>query len=107
MTAKMSTPQNVSDHTARNTTTNHSKNEKILVKRNVLGETQARGHPTSAPHPRNMAPRCGSSSPRLPHHESLKPEANLSVREKVVGKISAIENKRISTIANEVAAEAK
>ncbi|KAK5459837.1 serine/threonine-protein kinase gin4 [Exophiala xenobiotica] len=103
----MPTPQTVSDQTARTTTTHQSKHEKTLVKRNVLGETQARGHPTTGSHPRNMAPRGGSSSPRLPHHESLKPEANLSVREKVAGKIPTIENKRISTVADEVVAEAK
>lgn len=43
----------------------------------------------------------------MPHHESLRPEANLSIREKAGDKISLIENKRLSAVADEAAAESK
>ncbi|KAK4945542.1 serine/threonine-protein kinase gin4 [Elasticomyces elasticus] len=85
----------------------NAKSEKSTVKRNVLGEIQPRAPRLPGSSPRqHTEPRCGSS-PRLPHHESLKPEGNLSVREKVAGKIPAIENKRLSTIADEMAADNK
>ena len=41
-----------------------------------------------------------ASSPRMPHHESLKPEGNLSVRNSR-GPPPVIENKRISAVTNE------
>ncbi|KAI1622454.1 serine/threonine protein kinase [Exophiala viscosa] len=85
----------------------NAKSEKPPVKRHVLGEIQPRAPRVPGASPRqNIEPRCGSS-PRLPHHASLKPEGNLSVREKVAGKVPAIENKRLSTIADEMAANDK
>ncbi|OCT50402.1 hypothetical protein CLCR_06568 [Cladophialophora carrionii] len=73
-------------------------------KRNVLGEIQPRA-PAAPISPRRRARNPTSSSPRLPHHESLKPEGNLSVRERAAGK--PIDNKRLSTVADELAAEGK
>ena len=43
-----------------------------------------------------------ASSPRMPHHESLRPEGNLSIRNSAgPPAASAADNKRLSTIANE------
>lgn len=98
---------NVSSRATDIDTAKHVKDNKTVTKRDVLGEIQGKGvSSTHASRPRNMTPHCGSS-PRLPHHESLKPEANLSVRENVAGKIPTIENKRISTVADEVVGDAK
>ncbi len=74
------------------------------TKRNVLGEIQPRAQPAPVS-PRRRAQNPASSSPRLPHHESLKPEGNLSVRERAAGR--PIDNKRLSTVADELAAEGK
>ncbi|KIW89741.1 uncharacterized protein Z519_09898 [Cladophialophora bantiana CBS 173.52] len=83
-----------------------SKTERLATKRSALAEIQPRAPPTPIlPYSRAQAP--ASSSPRLPHHESLKPEGNLSVRDKPVGKDPAIENKRLSTVAGDIAAESK
>lgn len=40
----------------------------------------------------------------MPHHESLKPEGNLSIRDRARGPSEAIDNKRLSAIVDEVAA---
>ncbi|KAJ9603265.1 serine/threonine-protein kinase gin4 [Cladophialophora chaetospira] len=74
------------------------------TKRNVLGEIQPRAQPTPVS-PRRRPQNPANSSPRLPHHESLKPEGNLSVRERAAGR--PIDNKRLSTVADELAAEGK
>jgi serine/threonine-protein kinase HSL1, negative regulator of Swe1 kinase len=42
-----------------------------------------------------------ASSPKMPHHESLKPEGNLSIRQEQDSTKPTIENKRISAIAND------
>ncbi|EXJ81169.1 CAMK/CAMKL/GIN4 protein kinase [Capronia epimyces CBS 606.96] len=77
------------------------------TKRIALAETQPRVSPTPGVTFRRYADHHPGSSPRLPHHESLKPDGNLSVRQKGAGKNPAIENKRLSTIADEAAAETK
>jgi serine/threonine-protein kinase HSL1, negative regulator of Swe1 kinase len=59
------------------------------------------------PSPSKYAKNPQSSSPRLPHHESLVPEGNLSVRERAAVKAAAIENKRLSAVADEVAGDNK
>ncbi|KIW20557.1 hypothetical protein PV08_01132 [Exophiala spinifera] len=88
-------------------TQKHPKTNKTGTKRDILREIQGKCTPLpNAPRDRNMTPHCGSS-PRLPHHESLKPEANLSVCENVAGRIPAIENKRISAVADEVVGNVK
>lgn len=103
----MSTHERASNRTFGTAQAYNAKTEKTAVKRNVLGEIQPRAlRVPGAGSRQNIEPRCGSS-PRIPHHESLKPEGNLSVREKVAGKVPAIENKRLSTIADEMAAENK
>lgn len=83
----------------------HSKSaQPATTKRNVLGEIQPRAHPSSlSPNRRLQYPP--SSSPRLPHHESLKPEGNLSIREKAAGR--PIDNKRLSTVADELLNQGK
>ncbi|KIW70701.1 hypothetical protein PV04_02946 [Phialophora macrospora] len=74
------------------------------TKRNVLGEIQPRA-PAAPTSPHRRARNPTSSSPRLPHHESLNPEGNLSVHEKAAGK--PIDNKRLSTVADELATDSK
>ncbi|KAH0846147.1 hypothetical protein FOPE_11009 [Fonsecaea pedrosoi] len=83
-----------------------SKTERPTAKRNALAEIQPRAQPASVS-PYNRAQGPASSSPRLPHHESLKPEGNLSIREKAAGKRTVIENKRLSTVADDIVAESK
>ncbi|OAP61432.1 serine/threonine protein kinase (Kcc4) [Fonsecaea erecta] len=85
-----------------------SKTERPSTKRNPLAEIQPRATPAPlSPYSRAHGP--AGSSPRLPHHESLKPEGNLSVREKAAGKrpVIAIDNKRLSTVADDIATESK
>lgn len=84
-----------------------SRHEKTTTKRTALAEIQPRAAPTPGTSFRRNIELPPGSSPRLPHHESLKPEGNLSVREKVSGKVPTIDNKRLSAIADEVAAEGK
>ncbi|KIX09476.1 uncharacterized protein Z518_00556 [Rhinocladiella mackenziei CBS 650.93] len=85
-------------------TSYQSKIEKSHVKRNVLAPIQPRAHhsPTASVRRNNGLPT--GSSPRLPHHESFKPEGNLSVGEKVISEVSVTENKRSSMMASEVVA---
>jgi serine/threonine-protein kinase HSL1, negative regulator of Swe1 kinase len=74
------------------------------INRQVLGETQGRAPQvlTSQSRATKVPAR---SPPRLPHHESLKPEGNLSVREKARSK--AVDNRRVSAVAEELAIDNK
>ena len=68
-------------------------------RRPALTERQPKAAPMQAP-----IDLLTASSPKMPHHESLKPEGNLSVRQQQQQPGSpkpAIENKRISAIAND------
>lgn len=80
--------------------------------RPALAEKQARTQPNrvptksgeieashATPMPKSMNLFVGSS-PRMPHHESLRPEGNLSTRDKP-GAVTTAENKRVSAIASE------
>ena len=79
-----------------------------------LAEKQPRAHspeaknktsrPTHKPARAQPVDLLAGSSPRLPHHESLKPEGCLSVRGDP-GPAIVAENKRISAIANETQPE--
>ncbi|RVX66210.1 hypothetical protein B0A52_10102 [Exophiala mesophila] len=71
-------------------------------RRSALTEIQAR----AALHSRSSR-QAQVSSHRLPHHESLKPEGNLSVQDRMVNKTPAVENKHLSAIADELANEDK
>ena len=100
----MSSSQKTSTRQAGSSSLHSKTAQPATTKRNVLGEIQPRATPAPvSPHRRVQNPT--SSSPRLPHHESLKPEGNLSVREKAGGR--PIDNKRLSTVADELAAENK
>ncbi|EXJ78734.1 CAMK/CAMKL/GIN4 protein kinase [Capronia coronata CBS 617.96] len=103
----MSSSHKANDRPPLTPTPYQSRAERPIAKRAVLGETQPKASPTPGTSFRRNVEHPPGSSPRLPHHESLKPEGNLSVRQKVAGKIPAIENKRLSTIADEVAGGAK
>lgn len=100
----MSSSYKATDRLAVTPTPYQSRADRTMTTRAALTETQPRVSPSPiATSRRNVAP---GSSPRLPHHESLKPEGNLSIRQKVPGKVPTMENKRLSTIADEVAAQA-
>jgi serine/threonine-protein kinase HSL1 (negative regulator of Swe1 kinase) len=84
-------------------------------RRPALAEKQARAQPaqgerqsaetrtTNAPSMPKPVDLLAGSSPRMPHHESLRPEGNLSVRNNPgpPAAAPAAENKRLSAIANE------
>ena len=70
------------------------------TKRPALAERQPRAQQKSLfAQPNDLL---AGSSPRMPHHESLKPDGNLSLRDKPGGLLPAAENKRVSAVANEV-----
>ena len=76
------------------------------AKRKPLRERQPRSAPQPEMSDSNHDP--SNSSPRtIPHHESLKPENNLAVREKYGGNIPPVENKRVSAIIDEVTTASK
>ncbi|KAL2429846.1 Serine/threonine-protein kinase HSL1 [Exophiala dermatitidis] len=90
------------------TPTYQSRVDRMSTKRTALAEIQPKASTTPVTSFRREIEAPVGSSPRLPHHESLKPEGNLSVRQKAAaGKVPAVENKRLSTIADEVSADAK
>src|SRR5271163_487510 len=70
----------------------------ISPKRPALAETQPRA--TAETGKPKSVDLLGGSSPHMPHHESLKPEGNLSVRGNPVANV-AVGSKRVSAIANE------
>ena len=73
-----------------------SKSMKPPPKREALAEKQPKAVPN------NLQPDLlTASSPRLPHHESLKPEAYPNVRLRQVSPPKPVENKRLSAVANE------
>jgi serine/threonine-protein kinase HSL1, negative regulator of Swe1 kinase len=68
-------------------------------KRAALTERQPKAAPAQIP-----IDLLTASSPKMPHHESLKPEGNLSIRQEEQRRASpsaAIENKRISAVVND------
>ena len=76
------------------------------TKRQPLAERQPRAASMSGKSPTDGF--AVASSPRsIPHHDSLKPENNLSVREKYGANIPAVENNRLSAIGDEAAVESK
>ncbi|KAK5064739.1 hypothetical protein LTR84_000573 [Exophiala bonariae] len=78
---------------------NHTNQDKPSTRRHPLAEIQPRTSPSYA---RGQSGRQQSepisTSRRIPHHESLKPECNLSVQEKLLNKVPVIENKRLSVV---------
>lgn len=84
-------------------------------RRPALAERQARTHPVRGEkqsvqaHLTNAAPMLTpvdlltGSSPRMPHHESLRPEGNLSTRNNLgpPATVPTADNKRLSAIAND------
>ena len=102
----MSSSQRPSDRPKGPTALHLRTTQTVTTKRSALADIQPRAPPAPvSPHRRASNPT--SSSPRLPHHESLKPEGNLSVRDRAAGKVPAYENKRLSTVADEISAESK
>lgn len=103
----MSSSPTASNRTPGTTTAGKSRVEKTTVKRNVLAEIQPRVHPAPGAPARHNNEAPSSSSPRLPHHESLKAGGNLSIRDKPAMKVATIENKRLSAIVDGGATESK
>lgn len=102
----MSSSQKTSDRLHPSAAISSKATQATTARRNALAEIQPRAPPAPvSPYKRPQKP--ANSSPRLPHHESLKPEGNLSVRERAAAKVPAIDNKRLSTIADELATESK
>lgn len=86
-----------------NTLPNQVKPDKTNMKRHPLAEIQPRASPSYARTPSSRPPsEVASSYRRLPHHESLKPECNLSVQEKLLTKVPVVENKRLSSVIADV-----
>jgi serine/threonine-protein kinase HSL1, negative regulator of Swe1 kinase len=79
-----------------------STSDRLAAKRPALAERQPRTGQTSTSS-KSHDPRHQVSSPGLPHTESLKPEGNLSIRDRTRGPSQVIDNKRLSTIADEAA----
>ena len=73
--------------------------------RRPLAERQPRATPQ--PTPTKPSNEVSSSSPRMPHHESLKADGNLSIRRKAGQNGTSIENKRVSTVAEEATTDSK
>ena len=73
--------------------------------RRPLAERQPRATPR--PTPTKPSNEVSSSSPRMPHHESLRADGNLSIRRKAGQNGNSIENKRVSTVAEEAATDSK
>lgn len=71
--------------------------------RRPLAERQPRITP--APTPTKPTIDASASCPRMPHHESLRADGNLAVRGKAGQNVAAIENKRVSAVAEAAAAE--
>ncbi len=81
-----------------------SRSEKSSSRR-PLAERQPRA--TAHPTPTKHSNEADTSSPRMPHHESLKADGNLSIRRKAGQNVTSIENKRVSTVAEEATTDSK
>lgn len=81
-----------------------SRSEKSASRR-PLAERQPRVTPQ--PTPSKPTQESSTSSLRIPHHESLRANGNLSVRGKIDQNGQPVENKRISAIAEESGTESK
>lgn len=79
---------------------NQPRPDKTTTKRTALAEIQPRAQPPNA-HGSRQFTEVASGSRRLPHHDSLKPECNLSVQAKLSSRVPVIDNKRLSTIVDE------
>lgn len=76
--------------------THHLPTNRPTYKRTVLAERQPQAAPAQS-----YLDLLAISSPKLPHHESLRPEGNLSIRAQQVLPQPTIENKRVAVVANE------
>lgn len=91
----MPPPQNVLSRDS-DPPANHDKSS---TRRHPLVEIQPRTSPSYARGPcSRQQSETTSTSRRIPHHESLKPECNLSVQEKLLSNVPVIENKRLSVV---------
>ena len=81
-----------------------SRSEKSNSRR-PLTERQPRATPQ--PTPTKATNDVSTSSPRMPHHESVKADGNLSLRAKAAQTGASIENKRVSAVAEEASADNK
>ncbi len=80
---------------------NHQPHRRANPKRQPLGDATMRANnsqPKPAQRPRNLEM---PSSPRLPHHESLKPNGNLAAPITLSSPIPTAENPRLSAIASD------
>ena len=73
--------------------------------RRPLAERQPRVTPQ--PTPTKTSNEASTPSPRMPHHESLKADGNLSMRRKAGQNVTTVENKRVSAVAEEAAPDSK
>ncbi|KAI9817521.1 MAG: hypothetical protein M1827_001131 [Pycnora praestabilis] len=79
----------------------HSSRAHATTKRQPLGDTTAKVNNAQPIPPRKQLDPYASSSPGLPHHESLKPRENVIAKNAPSSPNTTAENRRLSAVASE------